>query len=98
MISTIQVNFRMPTKLKETLEAAAKDSNRTTTSEIVARLEQSFKAKSSRPLVMIEFHSADVQAFFSSLVKRLQDNEIATNHLFEVLEEFNSAQDNKKAP
>lgn len=37
-----QVNFRIPTKLKEEIEKAAKDSERSITSEIVHRLEESF--------------------------------------------------------
>lgn len=38
-----QVNFRIPTKLKEEIEKAAKDSERSITAEIVHRLEESFK-------------------------------------------------------
>lgn len=93
MGSTVQVNFRMPASLKEMLEAAAKDSNRTTTSEIVARLEQSFKPKSSRPMIMIEFKSTDVQTFFHALIQRLEDNDIATDHFSDVLEEFYRTQE-----
>lgn len=38
-----QVNFRIPTKLKEDIEKAAQDSERSITAEIVSRLEESFK-------------------------------------------------------
>lgn len=38
----VQVNFRMPAELKDKLEAAAKDAGRSTTAEIVLRLEDSF--------------------------------------------------------
>lgn len=37
-----QVNFRIPTKLKEDIEKAALDNERSITSELVARLEESF--------------------------------------------------------
>ncbi len=37
-----QVNFRMPTKLRDMLKSAAEANNRTLTAEIVARLERSF--------------------------------------------------------
>lgn len=36
-----QVNFRIPTKLKEQIELAAKNNERSITSELVARLEHS---------------------------------------------------------
>lgn len=39
-----QVNFRIPTKLKEEIEKAAQGNERSITAEIVARLEQSFSA------------------------------------------------------
>ncbi len=37
-----QVNFRIPSKLKEDIEKAAFANNRSITSELVSRLEQSF--------------------------------------------------------
>ncbi|KAB0544169.1 Arc family DNA-binding protein [Kerstersia gyiorum] len=39
-----QVNFRMPADLRDRLAEAAKQSNRTLTAELVARLEASFAA------------------------------------------------------
>jgi len=37
-----QLNFRIPTELKERLEAAAAENKRSLTGELIARLEQSF--------------------------------------------------------
>ena len=39
-----QVNFRIPTKLKEKIEESASTNERSITAELVARLEQSFSA------------------------------------------------------
>lgn len=38
-----QVNFRIPTSLKEKIESSALENNRSITSELVSRLEQSFE-------------------------------------------------------
>ena len=38
-----QVNFRIPTKLKEKIEESASTNDRSITAELVARLEQSFE-------------------------------------------------------
>lgn len=38
-----QVNFRIPTKLKEQIEESAVNNDRSITSELVARLEKSFE-------------------------------------------------------
>lgn len=38
-----QVNFRIPLKLKEDIEKAASANNRSITSELVSRLEESFE-------------------------------------------------------
>ena len=43
MSEIVQVNFRMPAELKEKLENSAKDSGRSITSELVTRLEESFR-------------------------------------------------------
>ncbi len=40
-----QVNFRIPTKLKEEIEKAAQENERSITAEIVHRLEQSFESE-----------------------------------------------------
>lgn len=39
----LQVNFRIPTELKEQIEEAAKENNRSITSELVSRLERTFQ-------------------------------------------------------
>lgn len=39
-----QVNFRIPTNLKEKIEVSALENNRSITSELVSRLEQSFNS------------------------------------------------------
>ena len=41
----LQVNFRMPADLKAQLEEAARQNKRSTTAEVVARLQESFSAK-----------------------------------------------------
>ena len=43
MSEIVQVNFRMPAELKEKLEQSAKESGRSITSELVTRLEESFR-------------------------------------------------------
>lgn len=40
-----QLNFRIPLELREKLESAAKENNRSLTGELVARLEQSFDTR-----------------------------------------------------
>ncbi|WP_278364574.1 Arc family DNA-binding protein [Acinetobacter schindleri] len=44
-----QVNFRIPSKLKEDIEKAAFANNRSITSELVSRLEDSFTPKTLTP-------------------------------------------------
>lgn len=44
-----QVNFRIPSKLKEDIEKAALANNRSITSELVSRLEDSFTPKTLTP-------------------------------------------------
>ena len=41
-----QVNFRIPAELKEQLEQAAKDNNRSLTAELINRLDESLNAVS----------------------------------------------------
>lgn len=43
MSEIVQVNFRMPAELKDKLEQSAKESGRSITSELVTRLEESFR-------------------------------------------------------
>ncbi|WNC88802.1 Arc family DNA-binding protein [Paraburkholderia sp. FT54] len=42
-----QVNIRMPVELKEKLEAATSESNRSLNGEIIARLEESFEPRAA---------------------------------------------------
>lgn len=44
----LQVNFRMPASLKEKLTKAARANHRSVTSEIIARLEDSFEAEARK--------------------------------------------------
>ncbi|MFU9047400.1 Arc family DNA-binding protein [Acinetobacter tibetensis] len=55
-----QVNFRMPTELKEKLEEASKANERSLTSELVSRLEESFEQKNKN----LENLSADELIYF----------------------------------
>ncbi|WP_180004068.1 MULTISPECIES: Arc family DNA-binding protein [unclassified Acinetobacter] len=50
-----QVNFRIPTKLKEQIEKSANNNERSITAELVARLEQSFEL-SERQAVIEQNH------------------------------------------
>ena len=47
-----QVNFRIPSKLKEDIEKAAFANNRSITSELVSRLEQSFNKENAHETEM----------------------------------------------
>lgn len=40
-----QLNFRIPAELRDKLEAAAKENNRSLTGELIARLDQSFDTR-----------------------------------------------------
>lgn len=42
-----QMNFRIPAELKERLEVAAKDNNRSLTSELVSRIEASLDSSNT---------------------------------------------------
>ncbi|MDH0519954.1 Arc family DNA-binding protein [Achromobacter xylosoxidans] len=59
----VQVNFRMPAELKDKLEAAAKEAGRSTTAEIVSRLEESFTAPAPdavmKALARLEYQLAE---------------------------------------
>lgn len=59
----VQVNFRMPAELKSRVEAAAEANNRSTTAEIIARLEASF----------VELSPSDAD-FVRAIVDRTIDN------------------------
>ena len=63
----LQVNFRMPASLKRELEAAAKQSGRSLTAEVVARLELSLLAEGSDNE---EILSAEKARDYSSTARR----------------------------
>lgn len=52
-----QINIRMPAKLKESIEAAAVENNRSATSEIVARLEQSMLGPKHPPNIIVRLEA-----------------------------------------
>ncbi|MDR7024807.1 Arc family DNA-binding protein [Pseudomonas peli] len=75
-----QVNFRMPAELKKKLEEAAAQNKRSTTAEIVARLEASFPADSveyeaftseMRPEVKELYSKEDIQAALDQFLASL---------------------------
>ena len=49
-----QVNFRIPSKLKEDIEKAAFANNRSITSELVSRLEQSFEHQENSDITQLK--------------------------------------------
>ncbi len=49
-----QVNFRIPSKLKEDIEKAAFANNRSITSELVSRLEQSFEHQENSDIAQLK--------------------------------------------
>lgn len=53
-----QVNFRIPTKLKEQIEEASVTNNRSITAELVSRLEKSFKPETN-PRETFEFEAME---------------------------------------
>lgn len=63
-----QVNFRIPSKLKEDIEKAAFANNRSITSELVSRLEESFK------------HDAGSIADYEKTVQKMLFNVMANLH------------------
>lgn len=60
-----QVNFRMPTELKEKLEEASKVNERSLTSELVSRLEDSFKIDGKQPIYLPESNAKDLNALIT---------------------------------
>lgn len=82
-----QVNFRMPTELRDRLREAAEANNRSVTAELVHRLEQSFAIADSPEK---EIHLSRQQ--FDSLMESMRDQ--IAEHLAwspEALERFKGA-------
>lgn len=78
-----QINIRLPANLKERLEERAERNNRSTTAEIVARLEQSFLGPKHPPSITIRLEAlpfgtpaidVSVGTFFSDLSKTLKES------------------------
>lgn len=75
-----QVNFRMPTDLKEKLEEASKVNDRSLTSEVVSRLEDSFKVDGKQPIYLPENNMRELNALMTlslgSIIKGLLYNDV----------------------
>lgn len=70
----LQVNFRMPAELKSELEAAAKRNNRSTTAEVVARLQESFSGELQRqPLTEQAAAMHTLTALYQETLERIAD-------------------------
>ncbi|WP_352499014.1 Arc family DNA-binding protein [Mesorhizobium sp. M0058] len=78
-----QINIRLPANLKERLEERAERNNRSTTAEIVARLEQSFLGPKHPPSITIRLEAlpfgtpaidVSIGTFFSDLSKTLKES------------------------
>lgn len=78
-----QINIRLPANLKERLEERAERNNRSTTAEIVARLEQSFLGPKHPPSITIRLEAlpfgtpavgVSVGTFFSDLSRTLKES------------------------
>lgn len=57
-----QINLRIPAALKERLDEASVQSKRSLTAEVVARLEESFDAGSSKPRTTVDDRTLDLFA------------------------------------
>lgn len=70
-----QVNFRIPTQLKEKIEEASIVNNRSITSELVSRLEDSFQIDGKQPVYLPESNAKDLNALITlslgSIIKNL---------------------------
>lgn len=93
-----QVNFRIPSKLKEDIEKAAFANNRSITSELVSRLEQSFEQNQN------DFnagYNACMAHMIIATSKALSEKDIpwvdVQKTLIEVIDDFQKIA-NKKAP
>ncbi|MBQ4928875.1 Arc family DNA-binding protein [Acinetobacter baumannii] len=90
-----QVNFRIPTKLKNEIEMAAAKNERSVTAELVARLEESFNPP-------MEFKSEDkemitkiVALSMQTLLETLHDEGVEDEKLTNAVSKIAN---NKKAP
>lgn len=58
-----QLNFRIPSELRDKLEAAAKENNRSLTGELIARLEQSLDPTAATKLSAEQVAEIALQKF-----------------------------------
>ncbi|MEM5371372.1 Arc family DNA-binding protein [Paraburkholderia azotifigens] len=65
-----QVNIRMPPELKEKLEAASGESNRSLNGEIIARLERSFEKAAGDVVELGEKSLDEIEARVKRAVKQ----------------------------
>lgn len=109
-----QVNFRIPTKLKEKIEEASIINNRSITSELVSRLKDSFQIDGKQPIYLPESNARDLNALITlslgSIINNLLLNGVPieivrksfpSDDVFQGLVDiFTDAKtsDNKKAP
>lgn len=80
-----QVNFRMPTDLKDKLEEASKVNERSLTSELVNRLEDSFKIDGMQPIYLPENNLKQLTSFFNlslmTLIQNLLNNGVTKEQI-----------------
>ncbi|ENX26921.1 hypothetical protein F891_01874 [Acinetobacter sp. CIP 101966] len=96
-----QVNFRIPSKLKEDIEKAAFANNRSITSELVSRLEDSFTPKTLTPSPEMVKYKEEMEAQTKILLESqrvlLEQNERQAKILAE-LKDFQAWKNQQKKP
>lgn len=96
-----QVNFRIPSKLKEDIEKAALTNNRSITSELVSRLEDSFTPKTLTPSPEMVKYKEAIEAQTKILLEShrvlLEQNERQAKILAE-LKDFQAWKNQQKKP
>lgn len=98
-----QVNFRIPTKLKEDIEKASLANNRSITAELVSRLERSFTPQSAELTIdqLEQITRAAGASYMAVIAKHLDTldeesgNKVLRNIVKEAAEDFENI---KKAP
>lgn len=90
-----QVNFRIPSKLKEDIEKAAFANNRSITSELVSRLEESFDEPMAFDPTNAEMVTKLVAQSMQGLLVALKDRGVSSDLIFDALREVSGS---KKAP
>ena len=82
-----QVNFRIPSKLKEDIEKAAFANNRSITSELVSRLEESFDEPMAFDPTHAEMVTKLVAQSMQGLLVALRDRGVSSDLIFDALRE-----------